>query len=169
MYAPYIFVLHLSKPFLKYLELRTYRGYNGHHSRNFYCRVWARIKILVSSYKSYDHMSPLEGPVHHIDDMSYIYYACAGMKIDPPNKLWYPWLKKKDGKWRKGSDRGSLSKENWSITGEIARLRSAWTRVEHQMEKWMSAQSSVRTLLVHSYWSCTSLFSHEQRQQCLQS
>ena len=70
----------MSKPFLKYLEFRTNGGYNCHHSRNFYCRVWSRIKILVSSCKSYDHMSPLEGQVHHLDYMSYIYHACTGMK-----------------------------------------------------------------------------------------
>jgi len=48
--------LHQGKPFLKHLELKTYGWHNGRHSENFHCRVWARITILVSSYKSYDHI-----------------------------------------------------------------------------------------------------------------
>jgi len=64
-----IIYLHWGEPFLKHLEFKTCGWQNDRHSENFHCRVWARIKILVSSYKSDDHMSPLEGQVHHIDCM----------------------------------------------------------------------------------------------------
>ena len=47
---------HKGKLFLKHLELKTCGWHNGRHSENFHCRVWAKITILVPSYKSYDHI-----------------------------------------------------------------------------------------------------------------
>jgi hypothetical protein len=72
------------RTFLKHLEFKTCGWQNDRHSEIFHCRVWARIKILVSSYKSYDHMSPLEGRVHHIDFM-FIHLSCMHH-----NKKWVP-------------------------------------------------------------------------------
>ena len=66
------FILHQGKPFLKHLELKTCGWHDGRHLGNFCCRVWAIIKILVSSCKSYDLMSPLEEQVYHIKICSYI-------------------------------------------------------------------------------------------------
>jgi len=77
--------LHQGKPFLKHLELKTCGWHNDRHSENFHCRVWARIKILFSSFKSYDHMSPLEGRVHHIDYM-FIHLSCMHQ-----NEKWVPY------------------------------------------------------------------------------
>ena len=44
------------EPFLKHLELKICGWHIGRHSKNFHCRVWAKITILVPSYKSYDHV-----------------------------------------------------------------------------------------------------------------
>ena len=78
-----IIYLHWDEP-LKHLEFKTCGWQNDRHSENFHCRVWARIKILVSSYKSDDHMSPLEGQVHHIDCM-FIHLSCMHQ-----NERWVP-------------------------------------------------------------------------------
>jgi len=43
--------LHQGKPFLKHLELKTCGWHKDRHSENFHCKVWAIIKILVSSCK----------------------------------------------------------------------------------------------------------------------
>jgi len=51
--------------------------------------------ILVSSYKSYDHMSPLEGRVHHIDYML-IHLSCMHRdeKLVPSLEVYYTGLRK---------------------------------------------------------------------------
>jgi len=79
-----IIYLHRGEPFLKRLEFKTCGWQNDRHFENFHCRVWARIMILVSSYKSDDHMSPLEGQVHHIDFM-FIHLSCMHQ-----NEKWVP-------------------------------------------------------------------------------
>jgi len=115
-------------------------------------------------------MSPLEGQVHHIDYMSYICHACTGMEIGPPNKLCYPWLKNDDDKRRKGSERGSLSKGSW----EHQRW-SSYTQI--CLNKSWASNGKVNVCTVFcGITACPRpmeaaplLFSHEQRQQCLQS
>ena len=78
-----IIYLHWGELFLKHLELKT-------------CGVWARIKILVSSYKSDDHMSPLKGQVHYIDCMFiHFFHACTRIKSGSPTSLQHPILSKK--------------------------------------------------------------------------
>jgi len=62
-------------------------------------------------------------------------------------------------KEERGQREAHCQKEVESIKGGVATLRSAWTRVEHQMEKWMSAQSSVGSLLVHIQWKLHLSFS----------
>ena len=44
----------MGEPFLKHLELKICGWHIGRHSKNFHCRVWVKIMILVPSYKSYD-------------------------------------------------------------------------------------------------------------------
>jgi hypothetical protein len=68
-----------SKLFLKHLELKICGWHNGCHSGNFHYRVWARIKTLVSSYKSYDHVLPLEGRVYHIEHTHMFKHACSSV------------------------------------------------------------------------------------------
>ena len=110
--------LHQGKPFFKHLELKTCGWHNGRHSENFHCRVWARITILVSSYKSYDYMSPLEGQVHHIGTCSYIYHACTGIKswFPHPRSTILDWEKLENKEW--ALIRGSWSKGNWEHEDE---------------------------------------------------
>ena len=162
-----IIVLHLSKPFLKHLEFRTYKGYNGHHSRNFYCRVWSRIKILVSSCKSYDHMSPFEGQVHHLDYMSYIYHACTGMKnrFPHPRSTTLDW---KRWEMKKGVREGLIVKRK---KGEVARLTSAWASTVCKKEERECLHSLLwKHRLSTSNWSCSSHFSVMNSSiNCLQS
>jgi len=126
--------LHQGKPFLKHLELKTCGWHNGRHLENFHYRVWARITILVSSYKSYDHMSPLEGRVHHIDYML-IHLSCMHRdeKLVPSLEVYYTGLKK-DGKWRKSLARDRLSKGNWELQMWSSYTRSAWTSAE--LQEW---------------------------------
>jgi hypothetical protein len=138
----------------------TYREYNGHHSRNFYCRVWSRIKILISSCKSYDHMSPLEGRVHHIDYM-FIHLSCMHQVESrvPQISFATPDWKKMMGNEERGQSEAHCQKEVESIDGEVARLTFAWTSVEHQIEgleqvlsiKWIG---NVRIVLCGLARSC---------------
>jgi hypothetical protein len=105
-----------------------------------------------------------------LDYMSCIYHACTGMKIGPPNKLCYLWLKNDDDKRRKGSERGSLSKGSW----EHQRW-SSYTQI--CLNKSWASNGKVNVCTVFcGITACPRpmeaaplLFSHEQRQQCLQS
>jgi hypothetical protein len=70
-------------------------------NKNFHCRVWAKITILASSYKSYDHMSPLEGRVHHIDYML-IHLSCMHRdesRFPHPRSIILDWEKWENKEW----------------------------------------------------------------------
>jgi len=161
-------VLHQDKPFLKHLELKTCGWPNGRHSENFHCRVWARIKILVSSYKSYDHMSPLEGRVLHIDYM-FIHLSCMYHKekeVPRPSFATPDWTKMM-GNEERGQREAHCQKKVESIKGEVARLTPAWTSVEHQIEVYTVFYGN--TACPCPIEVAPLLFTHEQQQQCLQS
>ena len=152
-------VLHKGKPFLKHLELKTCGWPNGRHSENFHCRVWARIKILVSSYKSYDHMSPLEGRVLHIDYM-FIHLSCMYHKekeVPRPSFATPDWTKMM-GNEERGQREAHCQKEVESIRGEVAKIRSAWISVEHQRERECLHSLLWEHCLSMSHWSYTFSF-----------
>jgi len=59
-------------------------------------------------------MSPFKGQTHHIEYML-IHLTCmfTGWNIGPPTEGLLYMAERKNGKQRKGSNRGSLSKRNW--------------------------------------------------------
>jgi len=129
-----IIYLHWGEPFLKHLEFKTRGWQNDRHSENFHCRVWARIKILVSSYKSDDHMSPLEGQVHHID--FHIHLSCMHQ-----NERWVPFESTTpDFEWKTLETKSVLAaapifKKSWSL----------WTKA------WLTS-SLLEQILIPSKW-----------------
>ena len=150
--------MHLGKPFLKHLELKTCGWHNGRHSENFHCRVWAKITILVPSCKSYDHFVTPQwvGSSYRLHIHTFIIHV-PGWKVGPPHKLCCTWLKRW-GKWRKVSIEAHYQIKVESIKGEVARLRSARTSIEHQMERECLHSLLWEHCLATSNWSCTSPF-----------
>jgi len=100
---------------------------------------------------------PSKGKFIVLDYMSYICHACTKLKIGSPIQGLLHWNEMM-GNEERGQREAHCQKEVENIRGEVARLRSAWTSVEHQMEReclhnllWEHCSST-------SHWSCTSPF-----------
>jgi hypothetical protein len=126
-------------------------------------------------------MSSLEGRVHHIDYM-FIHLSCMHQveSMVPQISFVTPDWKKMMGNEERGQSEAHCQKEMESIDGEVARLTSIWTSVEHQMEgleqvlsiKWNGNVRTVfygNTACIRPIEAAPLLFSHEQQQQCLRS
>jgi len=147
------FYLHQGKPFLKHLELKTCGWHNDRHSENFHCRVWARIKILVSSCKSYDHIvTPRRASSSYSLHVHTFIMHVPGGKIGSPIWALLHLIEQRWWEMKKGV------KEKLIIKGEVARPRSPWTSVEHQRERECLHSLLWEHCLSMSHWSYTSSF-----------
>ena len=151
--------LHQGKPFLKHLEFKTCGWHIGRHSKKFYCRVWAKITILIPSYKSYDHIvTPrMTSSSYRLHVHTFIMHV-PGWKVGPLHKLCCTWLKKDEGSEQMSQIEAHYHIKVESIKGEVAGLRSARTSVEHQMEKECLHSLMWEHCLFTSNWSCISPF-----------
>ena len=113
----------------------------------FYCRVWVRIKILVLSYKRYNHMSALEGQVHHLNYMSCIYHACTGMKnrFPHPRSTILDWKRSGDHCQKKGVRARLIVKRKWRSS------KVKWLDT-HLLEQVLSSKKEERECLHNLLW-----------------
>jgi len=142
--------LHQSKPFLKHLELKTCGCHNGRHSENFHCRVWAKITILVPSYKSYDHIvTPRRvSSSYRLHVHTFIMHALGWKVRSLTRGLLYG--TEKIWKMKKGvGERPFVKRKSRASKCEVAKLDLFEQVPNFKSGKGMSTQSPLEALSVH--------------------
>jgi hypothetical protein len=144
--------LHQSKPFLKHLEIKTCGWHNDRHSENCHCRVWARIKILVSSIiqELWPYVTPRRASSSYRLYVHTFFMHVPGRKIGSlhPRSPTLDWEKLENEEW--GPKEAHCLKEIESIKCEVARLLDLLEQVlGFKNGKGTSTQPPGETLLVH--------------------
>jgi len=177
---------------MKHLEFRTYRWQNGHHSGNFCCRVWAKIKnscFIIQELRPY--VTPRRASSsYRLQVHSFIMHALKLKHRIPSHELSYAWLKRMDNEER-GQREAHCQKEVESSKGEARHINLLEQVLSFKNGKRTYVQSLVGNTVIpcptHKKKFSSSpqhftsndhnlkvapplrIFSHEQWQQHLQS